>query len=200
MISIIQPSQFNTIPWKNGQGETTELAINDNASLDDFTWRLSIASVVNNGVFSDFSGYYRNLVLIEGMGISLQHDGKNIDMLKNLLDVASFEGSCKTQGSLVNGSIKDFNIITDNDKVTAQVHCYTKAQQVKVELSKSNICFAYSISDDIKIEVFQNESTVVPVGHLLKLSPSIVELAVEKMKVTFTGENMIIVQLELKKY
>ena len=29
MIEILAPKQFKTIPWKNGQGETIELAINE---------------------------------------------------------------------------------------------------------------------------------------------------------------------------
>ena len=52
MINIITPEQFNTIPWKNGKGQTTELAISENGSIDDFDWRLSIASVVEDGAFS----------------------------------------------------------------------------------------------------------------------------------------------------
>ncbi len=101
MLTIIEPIQFKTIPWKNGLGETTELAINDNASLDDFIWRISIASVINDGVFSDFSGYDRNLVLIEGKGINLQHDAKSTDLLEKTLDVASFDGGGETLGRLL---------------------------------------------------------------------------------------------------
>ncbi|MDP7592557.1 MAG: HutD family protein [Litorilituus sp.] len=111
MIEIIEPEQFKTIPWKNGLGETTELAINEQANLDDFSWRLSIASVVNDGVFSDFSGYHRHLVLIKGKGLSLQHDDKNVDMLDKLLDVARFDGGCETLGKLADGAIKDFGYV-----------------------------------------------------------------------------------------
>ena len=83
MISVLSPELFITIPWKNGQGETIELAMNYGGHLDDFVWRLSMASVVEDGVFSDFSGYQRNLILIEGNGINLQHDDSKIDKLNH---------------------------------------------------------------------------------------------------------------------
>ena len=110
MITVISPDSFKKIPWKNGLGFTTELAINDGANLDDFDWRLSIASVTSNGEFSNFSGYDRNLVLIEGNSLSLQHDQKHTDKLTQLLDIAKFDGGCKTFGTLHNGAINDFNI------------------------------------------------------------------------------------------
>ncbi len=51
MLTVFSPENFRTIPWKNGLGHTTELAISEGGSLDDFDWRLSIASVVNDGDF-----------------------------------------------------------------------------------------------------------------------------------------------------
>jgi len=197
MLKIISPKDFKTIPWKNGLGETTELAINEGANLDNFIWRLSIASVVNNGVFSDFSGYHRNLVLIEGKGISLQYDGKSSDRLIKLLDVASFDGGSKTQGELVDGAIKDFNIITSHGKVSPHVHCYIEHQQVVINLIANNLYFAYSLTDDIAVQVIEQESHVVPVGHLVKLSTKDSELKGGSSTVRLTGTNMIVVQLQI---
>ena len=200
MLTIIEPAQFKTIPWKNGLGETTELAINDKASLDNFIWRLSIASVINDGVFSDFSGYHRNLVLIEGKGISLQHDDDTIDVLETVLDFASFNGRCKTLGKLLDGPIKDFNIITSHEKILPQVNCYIEPQQVVVKLAKKNLCFAYSLSNEMLIETIQADTTSVPKGNLAKLLHTTTELGSKEASVTITGENMIIVQLALKFY
>lgn len=195
MLKIIEPTQFKTIPWKNGQGETTELAINKGGALDNFDWRLSIATVVNDGFFSDFSGYHRNLVLIEGNGISLQHDDKQLDVLKKVLEISSFSGSCKTYGKLSNGTIKDFNIMTSNN-IVPHVHCYHEPQQVVIRLSTTSVCFAYSLTDDITVERFREENTIVPPGSLAKVSAQHAELNNDQLTVVLTGKNMIIVQLE----
>ena len=203
MIEIIEPEQFKTIPWKNGQGETTELAINENGCLDDFDWRLSIASVVKDGVFSNFNGYSRNLVLIEGEGLSLTYDNTNTNTNTNtetltaLLDVARFSGGCQTYGELTGGAIKDFNVITHDEKVSAVVNCYLEAEQVKVSLSLTCICFAYSLTDEIVVETVEHEKTSVPVGYLVKLSKQHNELKDKPLTLGLTGKNMIIMQLDM---
>ena len=196
MIEIIKPSQFKIIPWKNGQGKTTELAINTAGNLDDFDWRLSIATVASDGLFSDFSGYDRNLVLIEGNGISLQHDDNKIDVLKEQLDIASFSGSSKTYGRLVSGAIKDFNIMTNNKKVTPLVHCYHEQEKVVVRLTQTKICFAYSLTDVITLDTAKERNVVVPAGSLIKLSVKATEAESVQPAVEFAGKNMIVIQLD----
>lgn len=199
MIEILKPTQFKTIPWKNGQGETTELAINEGGSLDDFDWRLSIASVCNDGLFSNFSGYQRNLVLIDGQGLSLQHDEKNTDILENLLDIASFDGACQTYGKLTLGAIKDFNIITKTTKIIPKILCHVGSQQVLVELLQNSICFGYSLTDEMVVEALDAHISVVPVGYLAKLSTQKNDKQAKALKIKFTGKNMIIVQLDMIK-
>jgi len=53
-INIISPEQYRTIPWKNGQGETTQLAISEEGNLANFDWRLSIATVTEDAFFPIF--------------------------------------------------------------------------------------------------------------------------------------------------
>jgi len=197
MIEVLTPTQFKTIPWKNGQGETTELAISEGGDLSEFDWRLSIASVSHNGVFSNFNGYQRNLVLIEGEGISLQHDGKSTDILKQRLDVASFDGGCETYGELLLGAIKDFNIITRKNKVAPIVGCYVVPQQVTITCKKNSLCFAYSITDEMMIEAVDAQSSVIAVGHLVKVSAAVDDQEDKAITVSFTGSNMIIIQLDV---
>jgi environmental stress-induced protein Ves len=186
MISVLSPEQFKTIPWKNGKGETIELAINEGGTLNNFTWRLSMASVVEDGVFSDFSGYERNLILIEGNGISLQHDDNKIDKLSNLLAIANFDGGCRTVGNLHAGAITDFNIITQQKKCSVHVETYIKQQTVEVKAV--DLCFVYSLSGEIKLYSSQEQQTVKP-GHLLTLT------APKVGDITLSGQQLIMVNL-----
>jgi len=194
MLKIIKPDEFTLVPWKNGLGHTTELAINDNGSLDDFDWRLSIASVVNDGDFSNFSGYQRNLVLIEGNGLILDHRNGDVDKLTHLLDIARFDGASKTHGALIDGGIKDFNIMTNQSTFAPDVNGYVEQQTVTVELLADNLLFAYSLTGEMTVEALQDEKTcTVVVGHLMKLTTMS-----EQQTVKVTGENMIVIQLKLK--
>lgn len=190
MLTILSPEAFKTIPWKNGLGHTTELAINNGGNLDDFDWRLSIASVVNDGEFSNFSGYQRNLVLIEGSGLILDHGNGDIDKLTNLLDIAHFDGGNKTYGSLVNGAIKDFNVITNQQSYNAQVDSYTGSKKLSFTPTVKTVAFVYSLTDKTKIQSKQ-QSLQLPVGHLVKVEKTQDEIHI-------TGKNLIIIQVTKK--
>ncbi|MFQ3235049.1 MAG: environmental stress-induced protein Ves [Paraglaciecola sp.] len=169
MVNVIAPTQFITIPWKNGRGETTELAINDGGTLASFTWRLSMANVTEDGVFSDFSGYHRQLILVAGNGLNLQYDHKKIDKLANPLDMASFDGGCSTVGKLYGGPITDFNVITAKNKCQAKVDIYRDHQQMTLLAAQG--CFIYSLADDVTITALDTLATnILPQGHLGQIS------------------------------
>tara|TARA_Y100001960_G_scaffold319311_1_gene390445 strand:+ start:125 stop:730 length:606 start_codon:yes stop_codon:yes gene_type:complete len=195
MLTILFPETFKTIPWKNGLGHTTELAINSDGDLDNFDWRLSIANVVNDGNFSNFSGYQRHLILIEGEGIILDHGNGEIDNLTNLLDIAHFDGGSNTYGSLVNGGIKDFNIMTNKDSFTAEVNCYVKQHSANISLLTDRSIFAYSLKNEMNIEHGSRIIASVPVGYVAQLHTNNVSESHKQDTVVISGENMIIIEL-----
>ena len=185
-INIISPEQFKTIPWKNGQGETTQLAISEGGDLSNFDWRLSIATVTDDGVFSNFSGYSRDLVLLSGKGICLKHDNGKVDKLEQSLDMASFDGACKTFGTLTSGPIIDFNIMTKTAVYQAQVKRYIDEQYITLMANAQY--FVYGLSQVTKLTC-TNENTELPAGYLLAVSKN------NKEKVGIKGANLIVIQL-----
>ena len=188
MIEIIAPTKFKTVPWKNGKGETIEMAINSGGTLDDFDWRMSMASVVEDGIFSNFTGYTRNLILIAGDGINLQHNDSKIDRLSHLLDFATFDGGDKTVGNLHTSEITDFNVIARTSRYNTIINCQKKAD--KTTLEKSDLCFIYSLFNSIKLTMDSDENiTEIPAGHLVKVSN------VPENFASISGENIIIVYL-----
>ncbi len=196
MLTIFSPDTFKTIPWKNGLGHTTELAISDGGSLESFDWRLSIASVVNDGDFSNFAGYQRNLVLIEGEGLTLDHRNGDVDNLTKLLDIAHFDGGCNTHGALENGGIKDFNIMTNQTSFSADVNCYIEQQTVTVELSTDSLVFAYSLTGELTIESDKEAQKNLAVGYLAKLQASNSVGNVTQITAAISGRDMIIIELK----
>ena len=66
---ILRAESYRRMPWKNGGGETTEIAVSpEGAGLDDFDWRVSMARVESSGPFSLFAGIDRTLAILEGEG------------------------------------------------------------------------------------------------------------------------------------
>lgn len=185
MFKTIPPEQFETTVWKNGKGETLQLAISPGGSIDAFDWRLSIASVIEDGVFSDFSGYERNLILLQGDGIELTHDEIRADLLKKPLSLASFSGSDRTVGRLLGGSIKDFNVMTKTGKYKVLVETY--AAKHRVNLLPLTLCFIYSKNNASNIKATTNE-VLLPANHLMQITDC-------KDKISVEGCEMIIVYL-----
>jgi environmental stress-induced protein Ves len=186
MIKIISPDQFKTIPWKNGQGQTTELAISPNGTLNDFDWRLSIASVVDEGLFSDFSAYDRQLILLKGNGIKLTHDKQQVDELKTTLSIAVFDGACRTVGELIDGPIEDFNVMTRQGRFKAKVTTFP--QQHSITCTATGLNFIYAMKKSMVIQ-FNQENIELPAGHLLQISSETGE------KIQISGQDFIVIAL-----
>src|SRR5690606_386633 len=69
-------------PWKNGGGETAEIAVSPaGAGFDDFDWRISTAIVAQSGPFSGFPGVDRVLTVIEGgaMELTVAGEARHLD-------------------------------------------------------------------------------------------------------------------------
>jgi environmental stress-induced protein Ves len=168
MIKIITPEQYRDIPWKNGKGSTTELLINDGADINNFKWRISIAKVTENGSFSDFSGFLRNLVLIKGNGITLEHNQNSVDNLDSLLKVACFNGADTTIATLTSGPIVDFNVMTKEHTYVPNVQTYV--DQHSVQLTPANICFIYCLQGIAKLSTGEIEGEYeLAAGHLMAI-------------------------------
>jgi len=191
-INIKTPAQFKNVPWKNGKGTTTELAINEGGTLDSFDWRMSIASVAEDGLFSNFAGYTRNLTLIAGNGIDLHHyhnESSTTHSLKNILDVSVFDGGSATTGELHKGEILDFNVIVKTEKLSVETINTVTLNQISLEAGYEY--FVYCLANKTKLingEVI-NE---LPMGHLMHIT----ELTDDNMQLS--GEMMIIIKLKYK--
>ena len=123
---IIAQSDYQRMPWKNGLGETLEIQRHDDES--GLRFRISQASVVEDGVFSDFSGLHRTLVLLSGEGMTLEHAVKNnshTNKLSNALDIARFSGGDTTYATLKSGKIEDLNIMVRETDTQANVQAFT---------------------------------------------------------------------------
>ncbi len=76
-VTLLKAENHRRMPWKNGGGVTVEIAVHpQGASVDDFDWRVSMATVASHGPFSIFPGIDRTLSVLEGDGILLDVDGQ----------------------------------------------------------------------------------------------------------------------------
>jgi environmental stress-induced protein Ves len=109
MRRILGPEDFRQMPWANGKGVTTELAREDRDGR--MLWRLSRASVVEDGPFSIFPGIERTLTVLTGPGFKLS--GEGISLEARAYSPVAFPGDIPVAASGVAAPSDDFNVMTD---------------------------------------------------------------------------------------
>lgn len=150
---------YRTMPWKNGGGSTTELAIfPEGASLDHFFWRLSTASVAQPGPFSHFAQIDRTLAILSGDGLVLKRNpslpNEDIHILQKSSAPFSFSGEDAIYAELCGGSVLDLNLMTRRDvcqhymqRLYAGEHvvCMENAQQVLLYCAQGRARLSHSV-------------------------------------------------------
>ncbi len=120
---VIRAADYRRMPWKNGGGETAEIAIEPPAgALEAFAWRVSMARVDGDGPFSAFPGVERTLTVLEGAGIRLQIEGREAVELTPASAPYAFPADVPTSATLLAGPITDFNVMTRRGHARQRVH------------------------------------------------------------------------------
>lgn len=127
---ILRVADHKTMPWKNGGGVTTEIAVfPPDAGLDDFLWRVSTARVDQDGPFSIFPEIDRSLSILEGEGLDLTIDGKPVRLTEGSAPYA-FAADVPVGSLLISGSVVDLNVMTRRGLCSSDV---SKIQLASVE-------------------------------------------------------------------
>ncbi len=164
--SIIKPEEYKLMPWKNGKGVTKELFVRNLQDTDKYLFRLSMAGVTEDGEFSDFSGYDRTLIMLEGNGIILHHSDGTVNELLKTSDIAFFSGDVKTTATLINGPVRDFNVMTLSRKCRSKVEILKGTSAYGLTGQDT---FFFSHSDDGTLNIGKDQISLNR-GYLLQLS------------------------------
>ncbi len=103
------------MPWANGRGTTKEIIrVPD---TDAWQWRLSLATVADNGPFSDLPGVDRALVVATGAGMVLTVDGVEVAVPTH--GAIRFSGDARVTCCLLDGPIRDLNLLARRESESA---------------------------------------------------------------------------------
>lgn len=131
-------------PWKNGGGSTREVACwPRGASIDNFLWRVSIASIAQPGPFSVFDGIDRQIMLLDGDGVRLHSADGCIDHRLDQPNVPfAFSGDVPIDCTLLGGPSNDFNVMTRRGQCRAQLRIIEGAASAQVAPCHHGLLYA----------------------------------------------------------
>ena len=113
MARLLPNADHRRMPWKNGGGETVEVIVHpQGADLADFGWRVSMATVAEDGPFSVFPGIDRTLAVLSGAGMTLSIEGLGERLLTPASPPLAFPADAPTTARLAGGPITDLNVMT----------------------------------------------------------------------------------------
>ena len=118
---VVPANEYRRERWRNGLGWTREIHAQPAASGDGWDWRLSIAEIDQDAVFSTFPGVERELVLLAGNGLRLRFEDGEVNELHPPHDRMAFAGDRGVAGELLDGPTRDFNLMWQRDAIDAQL-------------------------------------------------------------------------------
>ena len=169
--------QYKVMPWKNGGGMTTEILIEPKPE-GGHLWRLSIAEVAQSGPFSDFSGFDRTIMLIDGSGFTLDFDpasssGAPSKRIDRPYEPFAFDGGWKTDCTLIDGPIRDFNLMAARDAGPAEL-TVARLDRGGVSVAPAKVVVFHAFDGDATVS-----SHPLPAGETLRVDEPVLPLSLD---------------------
>jgi uncharacterized protein len=180
------------MPWKNGGGITTEIAVYPEGSgLGDFDWRVSVADVTSQGPFSRFPGCERTIMLLEGSGMILDAGSNRNIELRQAFQPHRFSGDWDIVGKLLGGPVRDFNLIVRRGRAWGELEVLSVTDRLQIAAPDGGTLIAHVLSGNLT-DASRGESLMA--DHDLSLAPAssepalIAVVSITKFPLPLAGE------------
>lgn len=148
-MKLLRAADRVATPWKNGLGVTREIAVYPpGAGLDEFDWRISMATVDTGGPFSSFPGVDRILTVLEGR-LSLKVDGGAPIELGPDSPPLAFPGDISVEADLLSGPVTDLNVMTRRGRMRATLEPLYIDRPLQIAASPTTIILARGVGVDL---------------------------------------------------
>jgi uncharacterized protein len=147
VIALIRASEYREQPWKNGGGLTREIA----AAFwgERALWRVSLATIDRDGPFSEFRGYDRTIIAIDGGAVELEVEGQRVTL--DRAQPYDFPGEARVTCRVAGGAARDLNVLTLRDDFVHDCEIITAATR-------------FVLDDDEQVFVYAIEGTATALG------------------------------------
>ena len=140
---LLRSDEYRLMRWKNGLGVTCEIRREPADESEAIVWRASIADIKEKSSFSTFSGLARIINTLEGGGMRLKVDGSWTGPLLKY-DPFIFSGDSEVESELLDGPIRDFNLIYDSRVCAARLQ-WLEVSRPQVFCSQAETILIFSV-------------------------------------------------------
>ncbi|HEY0286617.1 MAG TPA: HutD family protein [Pseudomonas sp.] len=166
-LTLHKAADYPRMPWKNGGGSTEEITRDAGEGLDGFGWRLSIADIEQSGGFSMFAGYQRIITVLQGAGMTLDIDGATSEALLPS-DPFAFSGDSQVSCTLLDGPIRDFNLIYAPTRYRARLQWLDVLLPQRF-FSSANVFLLFSAAEQVAANVAEHRAQLLEKHDCLQL-------------------------------
>ncbi len=122
-IEPLGPGNYRRIPWKNARGE---LIVIDSAGAGSWenngvAWHFGRTAIIEEGPFSDYTGYERLQVVVAGSGLVLVAPDHEID-LRVPMRPQRYDGGTPIRTRLEQGPVEVVNLIANRERFDIDLH------------------------------------------------------------------------------
>lgn len=175
-LQALGPADFLKMPWKNGQGVTTELAVARRPGEDSFDWRISTATVAAPGPFSVFAGIDRSLAIVRGGTLTLNVEGRPDVTLTTGTPAYAFGGELAVSSTpaldTAGVPIDDFNVMTRRAEwqhTLAQHRLEGDALMWTLPSGDGAVAFLYCARAQVRVTFRDGQTLTIAADHALRI-------------------------------
>jgi environmental stress-induced protein Ves len=182
LVEPLAPEGYRRIPWKNGRGELVVIDREGGESWQDMgvAWHFGRTAIIEEGPFSDYTGYERLQVVTKGAGLVLIAPDQEID-LRLPMRPRRYDGGTPIRTLLEKGPVEVVNLIASRARFAidlrvgnagAQMLCKSGRHVLYAPIGAAQVevdgC-AYTLAEDhaLRMRTDSGTNVTVQVGQII---------------------------------
>lgn len=166
-MKILKAENYREGRWLNGLGLSWDIAAAPHdAGAQDFEWRMALAQIDSSVAFSHYPNVDRIFTLIDGHGLELVFNDREILKADKRFVPHEFAGDVKTACVVNNGPCRALNLFIRRGAWKASIRVLSTNDDLKVVSAQTTLAFALVSSFEL------GAASTLNCGDALHLSPS----------------------------